>query len=69
MRKQTALIVILILAIAGMLFSGYLSYSELFSATCKIGGCVTVGSLPACFYGFIMYLALFIIALVGIRGK
>jgi uncharacterized membrane protein len=69
MKKQTALIVILILAIAGLLFSGYLSYSELFKSTCALGSCTSVSGVPACVYGFIMYLALFIIALIGLRGK
>jgi hypothetical protein len=69
MKKQTALIVILILAIAGLLFSGYLSYSELFHKACPLGTCTQVSGVPACVYGFVMYLALFIIALIGIKGK
>jgi len=67
--KQT-LQVILVIAIAGMLFSGYLSYYELFAeAGCEdaIVSCgekdVTIATLPACVYGFVMYSIVF--ALTG----
>ncbi|MBD3363520.1 hypothetical protein GF362_07430 [Candidatus Dojkabacteria bacterium] len=54
------------ISIAGLLFSGYLSYYELFVP----GGCdeavitcgtkdVTIATLPACVYGFFMYLLIF----------
>ncbi len=69
MKKQTALLVILIISIAGLLFSGYLSYSELFNATCPFGGCSNLLGLPTCVYGFVMYLAVFIITLLGLTSK
>ena len=74
MRKQTALTVILILSIAGLLFSGYLSYGELFAQSCYatnlgMGACTQVASIPACVYGFVMYLAVFIISIFGLRAK
>lgn len=54
------------ISIAGLLFSGYLSYYELFvPAGCgeAIVSCgtkdVSILSLPACVYGFIMYLIIF----------
>lgn len=57
---------ILVISIAGMLFSGYLSYYELFVPEgCEdaIVSCgeknVTIATLPACVYGFIMYSIVF----------
>jgi uncharacterized membrane protein len=69
MKKQTALLVILIISIAGLLFSGYLSYSELFAGTCPFGGCGGLLGIPVCVYGFTMYLAVFIIAICGLKSK
>lgn len=70
MSYKTALIIIFIISIAGLLFSGYLSYYELWSPN----GCAdaviscgtksfTIADLPACVYGFVMYLVIF-----GISG-
>jgi uncharacterized membrane protein len=36
MKSNIALKVILIISIAGMLFSGYLSYQELFKNSCSL---------------------------------
>lgn len=65
-NAKTSLKIILILSILGMLFSGYLSYTELFSDVCSLG-CSKVGSVPACVYGFIMYLIVFVVAVLGLR--
>jgi len=69
MKKETALKIILIISIAGMLFSGYLSYLELFQQICALGSsCSTkILSLPSCVYGFVMYLVVFVIAVLGLR--
>lgn len=74
LTKQTALKTILGISIAGMLFSGYLSYTELFAGFCGasqlgMGACTNVFQIPACVYGFVMYLIVFIIAIMGIRDK
>jgi len=70
MKKQTSLITILIISIAGMLFSGYLSYGELIKKTCSLdGGCSMVAGYPACVYGFVMYLIVFIISILGLKSK
>ncbi len=69
MKKQTALKTIMIISIAGMLFSGYLSYTELVNDVCALGGCSAIGGIPTCVYGFGMYLLVFIISLLGIKGK
>jgi uncharacterized membrane protein len=69
MKKEIALKTILIISIVGILFSGYLSYTELFAGKCAIGGCSYVGSIPACVYGFVMYLVVFIISLLGLKKR
>lgn len=74
MRKEGALKIILGVSIAGMLFSGYLSYTELFAGFCGasklgMGSCTSVLQIPACVYGFFMYLVVFVVALAGLKGK
>lgn len=73
MKKQTALKIILIFSIIGILFSGYLSYSELFASSaafCPTGTCSQrIASIPVCIYGFIMYLIIFIISILGLKSK
>lgn len=67
------MIVVFIIAIAGVLFSGYLSYYELFvpgGCSAAIVSCgtknVTIASLPACVYGLVMYLTLFVVSGVAL---
>ncbi len=69
MRKKISLLTILAISIAGMLFSGYLSYSELFKTTCPLGGCTYLLGMPVCVYGLIMYTLIFVIALLGLNSK
>ena len=74
MKKQTALVTILIISIAGILFSGYLSFTEIFLKFCGaaklgMGTCTNVLRVPACIYGFFMYLIVFIISILGLRSK
>ena len=59
----------MIISLLGLLFSGYLSYGELFSKSCYIGGCSSVGGVPACVYGFVMYLFVFLISIAGLRSR
>jgi hypothetical protein len=72
MPSRIALKIIFAIGLAGLAFSGYLSYNELF-ATCTVG-CPIVQApgpfgLPACVYGFFMYLAVAMIAALGLRKK
>lgn len=63
------LLAILIISVGGILFSGYLSYKELFSKACSIKGknCgLKIANVPVCVYGLVMYLAILIISLIGI---
>jgi uncharacterized membrane protein len=74
MKKESALKIILIISIAGILFSGYLSYTELFAGFCGatklgMGACTNVLKIPACVYGFFMYLIVFIISIIGLNSK
>lgn len=73
MSMRRALQVILAIAALGLGFSGFLSYQELFAATpapaCpSVGPAGTVLGYPACVYGFFMYLAVSVIAALGLRG-
>jgi uncharacterized membrane protein len=72
-EKQTALKAILILSIAGLLFSGYLSYTELFASSpafCSSATCSQqIASIPVCVYGFIMYLIIFVLSIIGLKSK
>ena len=69
-KQKSALKAILVISIAGMLFSGYLSYSELFANSCALGGgCSTVVGIPSCVYGFVMYFVVFTISVLGLKSK
>jgi len=74
MQSRTALLTILIISIVGIIFSGYLSYTELFAGFCGaselgMGSCTNVFQVPACVYGLVMYLAVFIFSLIGLKNK
>jgi len=70
MKKETALKTIMWISVAGMLFSGYLSYTELFQKVCALGGtCPSVAKIPACVYGFVMYAIVFVICILGLKKK
>lgn len=76
MSKTLALKIIFGIAIAGVLFSGYLSYYELFvpegcsAAAISCGTkVVTIASLPACVYGLVMYTIVLIISGLATFGK
>lgn len=75
MTKNLALNIIFITSILGLAFSGILSYRELFMGQCQLSfvfcGTATgpILGLPACVYGFFMYLFIFIISLMGLRSK
>lgn len=72
MTMRRALQIILGIGVMGVVFSGVLSYHELFGATagkCPAPGAPgTVLGYPACIYGFFMYLAVTVIAVAGLRS-
>jgi len=70
--KQNSLLAIIVISIIGVLFSGFLSYRELFLGNCNLGfvSCgATVGSVPACVYGLLMYSLVLIVSVLGYRSK
>ena len=70
MKKQTALKALFWVSLAGALFSGYLSYTEIFQQVCALGTCsTTVFSVPSCVYGLAMYLIGLVISILGIKSK
>lgn len=73
MRRKASLIIILVIAIAGIIFSGYLSYHNLFvdGYSEAIIGCegtdpVEIFGLPTCVYGFFIYLILIVLSITAI---
>jgi len=71
MNKQIVLKSILGVSLAGMLFSGYLSYFEIFQQVCGFGGvCSTkILTIPSCVYGFVVYLVVFVLSIIGLNCK
>lgn len=54
----------------GTLFSGFLSGTKLFSNTCAFGeSCPLFMGKPACYFGFVLFLALFALANVLVFRK
>ncbi|OGK15147.1 hypothetical protein A2774_05685 [Candidatus Roizmanbacteria bacterium RIFCSPHIGHO2_01_FULL_39_12c] len=74
MKTKTALKAIFFISLGGLLFSGYLSYMELWGGGCQnsfveCGSTFSLFSLPACVYGFFMYLTVFTLSALGLRGR
>ncbi|HEY0713427.1 MAG TPA: hypothetical protein VGF45_12190 [Polyangia bacterium] len=69
---KRALQVILAIAVIGVAFSGFLSFREIFAAE-PVASCPAVGQpgtvlgYPACVYGLFMYLAVAVVATLGLR--
>jgi uncharacterized membrane protein len=74
MTMQRALQAILVVAVVGLVFSGVLTYRELFGAAAA-GSCPSPGApgtvfgYPACVYGFFMYAFITALAALGLRAK
>jgi hypothetical protein len=69
MKKSKALMAVLLLSMAGLAFSGYMSYNEIVGGTCATGGCSSLMGIPTCVYGFVMYLLIFAVALKGVMSR
>ncbi len=70
MDRKEYLKIILVFSVFGMLFSGYLSYGELFG-TCELG-CSAAGRIfgfPACVYGLVMYTIITALVLLALKEK
>lgn len=70
MMMKRSLQLILTLSLLGIMFSGSLTYREVFAKTaapCPSPGAPgTILGYPACVYGLVMYLAIAITATVGL---
>ncbi len=59
-----------VVSLIGILFSGFLSYKELImEASCSFGQCTTIGTMPACVYGLVVFLIIFVISVLGLFKK
>ena len=65
MKSKTSLNIISIISLIGILFSGYLTITEMSAQTCSLGGCQLILGLPTCAYGLAMYIIVFVISLLG----
>ena len=77
MTMRRALQVILGIALFGMVFSGTLTWRELFGSPAvqaATGKCTPIGApgtilgYPPCVYGLVMYTVLVIVAVLGLRA-
>lgn len=70
---KTSLKAILALGVAGMIFSGYLTWLELYGTqgpTCPaLGASGTIFGAPPCVYGLVMYAAVTALAGMGLWGR
>jgi len=67
---KSSIVILVFLALAGLLFSGYLSAVNLLSDTCAFNEpCPIFLGYPACFYGFAMYLVMFFVTGLGVLGR
>ena len=73
MSMRAALRLIFVVSLAGLGFSGVLTYREFWggaAASCPTPGAPgTVFGYPACVYGFFMYLAIAVVSFLGMRAK
>ena len=57
---------VLFLGLAGVLFSGYLSAVKMFTTACALNeSCPYFLGLPACYYGFVMFLIILFAAVLS----
>jgi len=71
MRAKRWLQAALAISLFGAIFSGGLTYRELFAGAAKCpapGAPGTVFGYPACVYGFVMYTALVVVCGLGLRA-
>ena len=71
MKAITSLKAILVTAVVGIIFSGYLTYQELFAEGDQSCGAAEAGGMifgyPPCVYGLFMYVVVSLLAWLGLR--
>lgn len=69
-RLTTKHYVLFAFTLAGLLFSGYLAGTKIFSDTCAFGAeCPIFLGYPACYTGFIVYSILTVVSLIALFKK
>ncbi len=70
--KNAYLKIILLFSALGMIFSGYLSWGEIFPSATPAFGCAVASAkilgVPTCVYGFLMYLVIGILSILALRS-
>lgn len=62
--------ILVLLSLAGLAFSGYLSAIKIFSGVCAFNeSCPYFLGYPACWYGFAMYFLMTLFTILGLVGK
>jgi len=73
MTAPGALKAVFVVSLAGLGFSGVLTYREIWGPggiSCPAPGAPgTILGFPACVYGFLMYLLIAAVSLAGLRAK
>jgi len=73
MDKNGYLKLIMLFSVFGMLFSGYLSFGELFPGAPSGFACATTSTkifgLPTCVYGLFMYMVTGVLAYLAYKSK
>jgi len=68
--QKSLIVSIFTLATAGLLFSGYLSGTKLLTGACAFNeSCPYFLGLPACLYGFAMYVFMFIVTAAALTQE
>ncbi len=70
MKTDKYVKIAVVLTLAGVLFSGYLSGVKLISGTCAFKeSCPVFLGYPACYYGFAMFSTMFVATLIALVRK
>lgn len=65
MKKENYNKIFVLFSLGGVLFSGFLSFWRLFTGSCPlVGECPYFLGYPACYFGFLMFLTLFVASLM-----
>ncbi len=69
-RESNHMSAIAFLSLLGSLFAGYLSYKKFFAGTCALTeGCSYFLGQPTCFYGFVLFFLIFIMAFTSMVSR
>lgn len=70
MKTNTYFKIIFMLSLGGVLFAGYLSIVQIVTGTCALNEpCPYFLGYPACWYGLVMFLSIFVFNLVALLSR